>query len=87
MRLFLFLSVFQYLVTTTTTEACSDILVTPAASSDGAAMIAYNADDVSLYGVLYHYPAAHGQAGKSRSIYEWDTGVSFCLVLFFSFVE
>ena len=58
------------------TEACSDILVTPGASEDGSAMIAYNADDVSLYGVLYHYPAAHGKEGESRSIYEWDTGVS-----------
>ena len=43
--------------------ACSDILVTPGASEDGSAMIAYNADDVSLYGVLYHYPATQGKEG------------------------
>lgn len=39
------------------TKACTDFLVTPGASVDGSAMIAYNADDVGLKGVLYHYPA------------------------------
>ena len=56
--------------------ACSDILVTPGASEDGSAMIAYNADDVSLYGVLYHYPATQGKEGDMIDVYEWDTGVS-----------
>ena len=56
--------------------ACSDILVTPKASKDGSAMIAYNADDVSLFGVLYHYSRTQGLEGESIRIYEWDTGVS-----------
>jgi len=57
-------------------QACSDILVTPGASEDGSAMIAYNADDVSLFGYLYHYPATEGKQGEMIQIYEWDSGVS-----------
>jgi hypothetical protein len=66
-------------------KACSDILVTPGASADGSAMIAYNADDVSLYGVLYHYPPTQGKEGEMLKVYDWDTGVStrtqYCTVL------
>ena len=57
--------------------ACTDFLVTPGASADGSAMIAYNADDVGLKGVLYHYPATtNNNPRDSIPIYEWDTGVS-----------
>lgn len=49
-------------------------MVTAGASADGSAMIAYNADSVSLYGVLYHYPRTEGRGGEMRDIYEWDTG-------------
>lgn len=59
-----------------TVTACSDILVTPGASEDGSAMIAYNADDVSLFGYLYHYPPTQGKAGEMIQVYEWDSGVS-----------
>jgi len=56
-------------------EACSDVLVTPGASEDGSAMIAYNADDAALYGVLYHYPATQNNTGDEVvEIYDWDTG-------------
>eukprot|EP00934_Nitzschia_sp_Nitz4_P004232 Nitzschia sp. Nitz4//scaffold9_size221794//2765//4634//NITZ4_001310-RA/size221794-processed-gene-0.299-mRNA-1//-1//CDS//3329560893//4222//frame0 len=55
-------------------NACSDILVTPGASEDGSAMIAYNADDVSLFGYLYHYPATSGKQDEMVQIYEWDSG-------------
>jgi hypothetical protein len=58
-------------------RSCSDFLVTPGASQDGSAMIAYNADDVGLHGVLYHYPATtDNPIHQMISIYEWDTGVS-----------
>ena len=55
---------------------CSDILVTPGASEDGSAIIAYNADDVRLFGYLYHYPSSEGKEGEMIQIYEWDSGVS-----------
>jgi dipeptidase len=53
---------------------CTDVLVTPGASADGSAMIGYNADSVSLYGILYHYPRTTGRGGELREIFEWDTG-------------
>jgi dipeptidase len=65
-----------FLSSTRTASACSDILVTPGASADGSAMIAYNADDVSLYGVLYHYPASRNAQDEMVQVYDWDTGVS-----------
>jgi dipeptidase len=55
---------------------CSDILVTPGASEDGSAMVAYNADDVSLFGYLYHYPPTQGKGDDMIQVYEWDSGVS-----------
>ena len=61
--------------------ACTDILVTPGASEDGAAMISYNADAPQLFGYLYHYPASttnasdSGGKSKMRKIYDWDSGV------------
>jgi dipeptidase len=57
------------------TIACSDVLVTPKASADGSAMIAYNADDAALWGVLYHYPPTQGNEGEHLKVYDWDTGV------------
>ena len=58
-------------------EACSDVLITPGASVDGSAMIAYNADDAALYGVLYHYPATQNNpTDELLDIHDWDTGVS-----------
>jgi hypothetical protein len=40
-------------------------------------MIAYNADDAALYGVLYHYPATQNNTkDEVVEIYDWDTGVS-----------
>lgn len=56
--------------------ACTDILVTPGASEDGSAMIAYNADSGALMGTLYHYPATEGRGGEMRHVYDWDSGVS-----------
>ena len=55
--------------------ACTDVLVTPEASENGSAMIAYNADSGAMMGMLYHYPPTSGKGGEERRIYEWDTGV------------
>ena len=62
-------------------HACTDILVTPGASKDSSAMIAYNADSANLYGTIYQYPATNVSINSNsttttmRSIYDWDTGV------------
>jgi dipeptidase len=55
-------------------EGCTDFLITPGASSDSSAMIAYNADAGNLFGILYHYPPTEGRAQELRPIYSWDTG-------------
>ena len=59
-----------------TSWGCTDVLVTPGASDDGSAMIAYNADSGALMGSLYHYPATEGRGGEMRQVYDWDSGVS-----------
>jgi dipeptidase len=56
-------------------QGCTDILVTPGASADGTAMIAYNADSPLLFGSLYHYPPTSGLGGTDRPVYDWDSGV------------
>ena len=55
-------------------HGCTNILVTPKASADGHAMIAYNADDSSLTGAVSHWPAQKHQVGSVREVYSWDLG-------------
>ena len=57
-----------------TAWGCSNIIVSPGASTDSSSMIAYNADSSTLYGELYHYPAADHAPGTMRNIYDWDSG-------------
>ena len=73
----LYVSLALFVVTGFVVDACSDVLVTPGASEDGSAMIAYNADDAALYGVLYHYPATQNNTSEDVvQVYDWDSGVS-----------
>jgi dipeptidase len=37
-------------------------------------MVSYSADSHTLYGELYHFPAARHKAGALRQVVEWDTG-------------
>lgn len=52
------------------------MLVTPGATEDGSAILAYNSDDVTFYGFLDHYPPTQGEGGESMKVYDWETGVS-----------
>jgi len=54
--------------------ACTNLIVTRGASTDGSTMITYSADSYSAYGELYHYPAAVYGEGTMLDVYEWDTG-------------
>tara|TARA_B110001452_G_scaffold112080_1_gene92955 strand:+ start:843 stop:1868 length:1026 start_codon:yes stop_codon:yes gene_type:complete len=56
-------------------EACSNLLVTPSASSDGHSMVGYNADSAGLFGAISHWPAGVHAAGSMREVYSWDLGV------------
>ena len=53
--------------------ACTNLLVGKAASVDGSTMMTYSADSYSLYGELYHWPAATYPAGTWLDVREWDT--------------
>ena len=55
-------------------SACTNLLITKGASKDGSTMISYTADSHTLYGELYHWPAADYPPGAMLKIYEWDTG-------------
>lgn len=66
-----FLAFFPLLVAV---NACSNIIVSPGASADKSSLVAYNADSGSLYGSLYHYPAADHPEGSQREVYDWDSG-------------
>lgn len=56
-----------------TADACTNFLVTKGASVDGSTMVTYAADSHSLYGELYHWPAATYKPGTMLKIVEWDT--------------
>lgn len=53
--------------------ACTSLLVGKKASVDGSVMISYAADSHTLYGELYHWPAATWPKGAMLDIVEWDT--------------
>ncbi len=53
---------------------CTSLIATPAASADGSAMVTYAADSHTLYGELYHTPAARHEAGAMRTVTDWDSG-------------
>ncbi len=55
-------------------NACTNLIVTKGASTDGSVMITYSADSYELYGELYHFKAAIYPKGATLEIYEWDTG-------------
>ena len=55
-------------------NACTNVLVTKGASTDGSNMVSYAADSHQLYGELYYVPAGVWKAGDMRQINEWDTG-------------
>jgi dipeptidase len=54
--------------------ACTNFIVSPGASGDGSSVIAYNADSGTVYGMLYHYPAAKHSKGEMRRVFDWDSG-------------
>ena len=55
-------------------HACTNVLVTKGASTDGSNMVSYAADSHQLYGELYYAPAGIWNKDDMRQINEWDTG-------------
>jgi len=60
-------------VTATRTDACSNVIITHGASTDGSAMISYSADSHQLYGELYFQAAGDWKAGALRRVDDWDS--------------
>ena len=56
-------------------SACTNFIVTKGASVDGSNMVTYAADSHTLYGELYHFPAATYQEGAKLDVIEWDSGI------------
>ncbi len=54
--------------------ACTSLIAAKGATDDGSTMITYAADSHTLYGELYHQPAASHEPGAMRAVYDWDTG-------------
>jgi dipeptidase len=54
--------------------ACTSLLVSKGASTDGSTFVTYAADSHELYGELYFTPARRHPKGALRDIIEWDTG-------------
>ena len=55
-------------------DACTNVIVTKGASTDGSTMVTYAADSHQLYGVLYYHPAADWPAGSRLEVRSWDEG-------------
>ncbi len=54
--------------------ACTSLIAAPGATENGSSRITYAADSHTLYGALYHQPAADHAKGAMRDVVEWDTG-------------
>ena len=63
-----------FLLAAKTGWACTNFLAGKGATVDGSTLVTYAADSYSLYGALYHYPAATYPPGTMLDIHEWDTG-------------
>jgi len=59
-------------------DACTNVLVTRGASSNGSNMISYAADSHALFGELYYRQGGVHKAGSTRVVKEWDTGKYLC---------
>ncbi len=53
---------------------CTNFLAGKLATVDGSTLVTYAADSYSLYGALYHHPAATYEPGAMRKVYDWDSG-------------
>ena len=53
--------------------ACTNVIVSSGASTDGSCMVSYAADSHMLFGELYFRPAARWAKGSRLAIREWDT--------------
>lgn len=73
MRKFLFATLALAALCSVRAGACTNIIITKGASSDGSCMVSYAADSHWLFGELYYHPAADYGKGTKLKVTEWDT--------------
>ena len=54
-------------------DACTNVIITKGASTDGSCMVSYAADSHLLYGELYFHPAADWKPGSMLAVTDWDS--------------
>ena len=73
MKKLLTIALCAALISSISAEACTNVIITRGASTDGPSIVSYAADSHVLYGELYFHPAAKWKAGAMLPITEWDT--------------
>ena len=73
MKKLLTIALCAALISSISAEACTNVIITRGASTDGSSIVSYAADSHVLYGELYFHPAAKWKAGAMLPITEWDT--------------
>ena len=63
------------LVTLGLADACSNILVTSGASSDGSALVGDNDDSSKRHGLVTRFAAADHAAGAVREVWDFESGL------------
>ncbi|MDD4923068.1 MAG: C69 family dipeptidase, partial [Bacteroidales bacterium] len=63
-----------YLLSIGNSWSCTNFIAGKNATIDGSVIVTYAADSHSLYGELYHWPAAEWPEGSLLEVREWDTG-------------
>lgn len=66
-----FILALSLLAGTTAAFACTNLIVTKGASTDGSVIVSYAADSHTRYGTLVHYASASYRKGTMLPIYEW----------------
>lgn len=73
-RVLLFTLILLVVSGTSGVWACTNLIVTKGASSDGSVMITYAADSHTRYGAIAFYPAADHKPGDLCEVYHYESG-------------
>lgn len=69
-----FLTLCVMFLATLVAFPCTNFVAGKLATTDGSTLVTYAADSYSLYGALYHHPAATHAPGTMRKVFDWDSG-------------
>ena len=62
-----------FLTMITYANACTNLIATKGATTDGSVFVTYTADDYGMFTNLCHYPAGTHAKGDRREIIDYDT--------------